>query len=159
MRQQLDLKVLDIPIKSLKLSHWGKKTNHLYSAYERYALNIRTLKSWTFQLKSCRKYRVQIWTRRIGWLSLISDKVDFKARSITRHKEGVLVINFLSLSSKSTLQLVFTGTEFYTLHFSFSSWLEYPTSSSYWRNIARLKEDKGNSFWCSVSANSKRIGL
>lgn len=41
----------------------------------------------------------------MGWLSLISDKVDFKARSITRHKEGVLVINFLSLSSKSTLHL------------------------------------------------------
>lgn len=38
----LDLKVLNILVKSLKLSHWKKYKPQLYSAYDRYTLNIRT---------------------------------------------------------------------------------------------------------------------
>lgn len=48
-------------------------------------------------------------------------------RSITRHGERVLVINLLSLSSKSTLHPTFAGTKFCRLQFSFSAgWSTLP---------------------------------
>lgn len=37
-----DLKILNILIKSLRLSHWKKYEPQLYSAYDRNTLNIRT---------------------------------------------------------------------------------------------------------------------
>lgn len=63
-------------------------------------------------------------------------KVEFMARSLTRHKECVLVM--YCLSAWKVALILFTGTESCRSHFFSSSWLEDSASRGPWRKTARL---------------------
>ena len=78
---------LNAPIKRHKVSEWIRKTKiHLYAAYKRLILDLMIPTGWTWGNGD--HYLGSRWQKKAGVAILISDKLDFKPKTVTRNDEG-----------------------------------------------------------------------
>ena len=83
----LNIHGLNAPIKRQRAADWIKIKTYLYAAYKRHTSDLKTQTKCEEMEKdiSCK------WRWKETWVSIfISDKVDFKAKSIIKSKNSII---------------------------------------------------------------------
>ena len=84
----LNINGLNVPIKRHRLADWIKYKTHLYAAYKRL---ISELKRHRDKVRGWKKtFYPKGNDKKVSIAILISDKVDFKTKVITKEKKGII---------------------------------------------------------------------